>query len=177
MASEDTCALQSREKYYFQNKTLLVAVMLYRHNKTFWYQFCNFKHFLKAENSEDNLASSCEEFCINWLSCNLLLELSKTQFRPSHFFKVQFLFHIWMCVQTWDRQKLYLKMLNMIKVNVWGLFFNSPRLLRGSPLRSAPQSPLQSVWAFMYMVMFFMLGTQIRWICYICEENFNIDCW
>ena len=39
----------------FQNKTLLV--MLYRHNKTFWYQFCNSKHFLKAENSEDSLAS------------------------------------------------------------------------------------------------------------------------
>ena len=46
----------------FQNKTLLV--MLYRHNRTFWYQFCNFIHFLKAENSEDSLASSCEEFCI-----------------------------------------------------------------------------------------------------------------
>ena len=46
----------------FQNKTLLV--MFCRHNKTFWYQFCNFKHFLKAENSEDSLASSCEEFCI-----------------------------------------------------------------------------------------------------------------
>ena len=22
--------------------------MFYRQNKTFWYQFCNFKHFLKA---------------------------------------------------------------------------------------------------------------------------------
>ena len=33
--------------------------MFYRHNKTFWYQFCNFKHFLKAENSEDSSASSC----------------------------------------------------------------------------------------------------------------------
>ena len=43
----------------FQNKTLLI--MFYRHDKTFWYQFCNFKHFLKAENSEDSLASSCEE--------------------------------------------------------------------------------------------------------------------
>ena len=51
----------------FQNKTLLV--MFYRQNKTFWYQFCNFKHFLKAENSEDSLASSCVEFCIG-LSCN-----------------------------------------------------------------------------------------------------------
>ena len=43
----------------FQNKTL----------QTFWYQFCNFKHFLKAENSEDSLASSCVEFSIG-LSCN-----------------------------------------------------------------------------------------------------------
>ena len=69
MASENACALQSREKYYFskQNKTLLV--MFYRHNKTFWYQFCNFKHFLKAENSEDSLTSSCVEFSIG-LSCN-----------------------------------------------------------------------------------------------------------
>ena len=40
----------------FQNKTFLV--MFYRQNKTFWYQFCNFKHFMKAENSEDSLASS-----------------------------------------------------------------------------------------------------------------------
>ena len=51
----------------FQNKTLLV--MFYRHIKTFWYQFCNFKHFLKAENSENSLASSCVEFSIG-LSCN-----------------------------------------------------------------------------------------------------------
>ena len=29
--------------------------MFYRHNKTFWYQFCNFKHFLKAENSDDSV--------------------------------------------------------------------------------------------------------------------------
>ena len=47
----------------FQNKTLLV--MFYRHNKTFWYQFCNFTHFLKAEISEDSLASSCERFRIS----------------------------------------------------------------------------------------------------------------
>ena len=45
----------------FQNKTL-TRIMFYRHNKTFWYQFCNSKHFLKAENSEDSLASSCEGF-------------------------------------------------------------------------------------------------------------------
>ena len=43
--------------------------MFYRHNKTFWYQVCNFKHFLKAENSEDSLASSRVEFSIG-LSCN-----------------------------------------------------------------------------------------------------------
>ena len=44
------------ENIIFQNKTFLV--MFYRQNKTFWYQFYNFKHFLKAENSEDSLASS-----------------------------------------------------------------------------------------------------------------------
>ena len=51
----------------FHNKTLLV--MFYRNSKTFWYQFCNLKHFLKTENSEDSLASSCVEFSIG-LSCN-----------------------------------------------------------------------------------------------------------
>ena len=56
----------------FQNKTLLV--MFYRHNKTFWYRFCNLKHFLKAENSEDSLASSCVEFSIG-LSCNPVMRL------------------------------------------------------------------------------------------------------
>ena len=56
--SENACALQSWEKYHFskQNKTFLV--MFYRQNKTFWYQFCNFKHFLTAEKNEDSLASS-----------------------------------------------------------------------------------------------------------------------
>ena len=61
----------------FQNKTLLV--MFYRHNKTFWYQFCNSKHFLKAENSEDSLASSCEGFSqgfpVTQYETGLLLEL------------------------------------------------------------------------------------------------------
>ena len=56
-----------RKNIIFQNKILLV--LYYRHNKTFWYQFCNFKHILKAENSEDSLASSCVEFSIG-LSCN-----------------------------------------------------------------------------------------------------------
>ena len=51
-----------RKNIIFQKKTLLV--MFYRHNKTFWYQFCNFKHFLKAKNSEDSLASL-------WLSIGL----------------------------------------------------------------------------------------------------------
>ena len=56
--------------------------MLYRHNKTFWCQFCNFKHFLKAENSEDSLTSSREEFCISFrvaqYETGLLLELLGT---------------------------------------------------------------------------------------------------
>ena len=43
--------------------------MFYRQHKTLWYQFCHFKHFLKAENGEDSLASSCVEFSIG-LSCN-----------------------------------------------------------------------------------------------------------
>ena len=64
----------------FQNKTLGLLVMFYRHNKTLWYQFCNFKHFLKAENSEDSLASSCEEFSIRFrvtqYETGLLLELA-----------------------------------------------------------------------------------------------------
>ena len=53
--------------------------MFYRQNKTFWYQFCNLKHLLKAENSEDIFASSCEQ---NSVTCHvtqseteLLLEL------------------------------------------------------------------------------------------------------
>ena len=53
--------------------------MFYRHNKTFWYQFCIFKHFLKAENSEDSLATSYEEFGISFhviqYETGLLLEL------------------------------------------------------------------------------------------------------
>ena len=43
--------------------------MFYRQHKTLWYQYCSNKHFLKAENSEDSLASSCVEFS-NGLSCN-----------------------------------------------------------------------------------------------------------
>ena len=43
--------------------------MFYRQHKTLGYQFCNFKHFLKAEKSEDSLASSCVELSIG-LSCN-----------------------------------------------------------------------------------------------------------
>ena len=62
MASENACALQSREKYYFSKQNITSNVI------TFWYQF---KHFLKAENSEDSLASSYVEFSIG-LSCNPL---------------------------------------------------------------------------------------------------------
>ena len=54
--------------------------MFYRQHKTFWYQFCNLKYFLKAENSEDIFASSCEQ---NSVTCHvtqseteLLLELA-----------------------------------------------------------------------------------------------------
>ena len=32
--------------------------------------FVILKHFLKAENSEDSLASLCEELVVYWLSCN-----------------------------------------------------------------------------------------------------------
>ena len=63
----------------FHNKTSLV--MFYRYNKTFWYEFCNFKHFLKAEHIEDSLASSCEEFSISFrvtqYETGLLLELMR----------------------------------------------------------------------------------------------------
>ena len=54
--SENACALQSWEKYYFSKQN--ISITFYRQNKTFWCQFCNFKLFLKAENSEDSLASS-----------------------------------------------------------------------------------------------------------------------
>ena len=83
----------------FQNKMLLV--MFYRHNKTFWYQFCNFKHFLKAENSEDSLASSCEEFTIGtnpdlWNMCN--------QFCRSFFFFwtsfLELVLHVSLCTEV-----------------------------------------------------------------------------
>ena len=53
--------------------------MFYRQHKTFWYQFCNLKHFLKAENSEDIFASSCEQnsvtFHVTQSVTELLLEL------------------------------------------------------------------------------------------------------
>ena len=54
---ENACALQSWEKYYFSKQNISSNVLQTK-KKTFWYQFCNFKHFLKAENSEDSLASS-----------------------------------------------------------------------------------------------------------------------
>ena len=53
--------------------------MFYRQHKTFWYQFCNLKHFLKAENSEDIFASLCEQnsvtFHVTQSETELLLEL------------------------------------------------------------------------------------------------------
>ena len=54
--------------------------MFYRQHQTFLYHFCNLKHFLKAENSEDSLAGSCAEKYTG-SSCNpvvtgLLLELA-----------------------------------------------------------------------------------------------------
>ena len=58
MAGENACALKSREKDYFSKQYITSNVL---QTKTFWYQFCNFKHFLKAENSEDSLATSCAE--------------------------------------------------------------------------------------------------------------------
>ena len=58
MAGENACALKSREKDYFSKQNITSNVL---QTKKFWYQFCNFKHFLKAENSEDSLATSCAE--------------------------------------------------------------------------------------------------------------------
>ena len=58
--AEIACVCKVGKNIIFHNKTFIQA-MFYR--QTFWYQFCNFKHFLKAQNSEDSLASSCEEFC------------------------------------------------------------------------------------------------------------------
>ena len=70
--------------------------MFYRQHKTFWYQFCNLKHFLKAENSEDIFASSCEQnsvtfhvtqtlrlsyywnYCNPWLGCYNVVTLTVT---------------------------------------------------------------------------------------------------
>ena len=57
--------------------------MFCRQHKTFWYQFSNLKHFLKAENSEDIFVSSCEQ---NSVTCHvtqseteLLLELTQVE--------------------------------------------------------------------------------------------------
>ena len=47
-----------------EHKTL--PVIFYTQHKTLWHQFCDFKHFLKAENSEDSLTSLCKEFCIGF---------------------------------------------------------------------------------------------------------------
>ena len=42
--------------------------MFYRQHKTFWYQFCNLKQFLKAGNSEDIFTGSCEQ---NSVTCHV----------------------------------------------------------------------------------------------------------
>ena len=70
-----------RKNIIFQNKTFLV--MFYKQNKTFWYQFCNFKHFLKAENSEDSLASSCAAQVIG-LTCTSIGPKSRGPPATSH---------------------------------------------------------------------------------------------
>ena len=54
--------------------------MFYRKHKTLWYQFCNFKHFLKAEKSEDSLAVRVKSsvlffFYVTQYETGLLLEL------------------------------------------------------------------------------------------------------
>ena len=80
------CALQSWENIIFQNKTFLVLqwVMFYRQNKTFWYQFCNFKHFLKAENSEDSLASSWHSKpMVSSVTLLVMVELSDCSTHPN----------------------------------------------------------------------------------------------
>ena len=51
--------------------------MFSRQHKTFWYQFCNFKHFLKAENSEDIFGSSCAEKPISLTCTSELVELTR----------------------------------------------------------------------------------------------------
>ena len=47
-----------KKKKKKKKKKKNTIVIFYRQHKTLWYQFCHFKHFLKAENSEDSLASS-----------------------------------------------------------------------------------------------------------------------
>ena len=84
--------------FCFHNKTLLV--MFYRHNKKFWYQFCNFKHFLKAENSEDSLASLCVEFSISMV-CHVTqyetgLQLTVTQYDFETYFGL--LLELWIII-------------------------------------------------------------------------------
>ena len=54
------------EVFPAQLRSSNVLSFVYRQHKTLWYQFCNFKHFPKVENSEDSLASLCEEFWIGF---------------------------------------------------------------------------------------------------------------
>ena len=98
--SENACALQVWENIIFQNKTFLV--MFYRQNKTFWYQFCNFKHFLKAENNEDSLASLWHSKPM--VSSVTLLELSDCwHYVWSHTHKYRMYMYVW---KSKDRGRL-----------------------------------------------------------------------
>ena len=65
--------------------------MFYKQNKTFWYQFCNFKHFLKAENSEDSFGQfvcSASDRVDMYLSFReVLLDLIETLYRENVSFR------------------------------------------------------------------------------------------
>ena len=78
MASENACALQSRENiFFFQNKTLLV--MFYRHKKHFGTNFVILNIFLKqkiVKTRQFSLASSYVEFSIG-LPCNPVWDWDK----------------------------------------------------------------------------------------------------
>ena len=62
MVFENACTLQSWEKYYFskQNITTSNVLQILKHFGTN-FVILIFIHFLKAENSVQSLASSCED--------------------------------------------------------------------------------------------------------------------
>ena len=81
--------------------------MFYRQHKTFLYHFCNLKHFLKAENSEDSLAGSCAEKYTG-SSCNpvvtgLLLELGSIVSFIHHISSCSFMCFIYVFQKYGDR--------------------------------------------------------------------------